>query len=309
MQKLKVVISGIHFPLSMMSYFIRAFQRRDDIDLWTCGPFTNNWTPWNYGMYLSPKHIYTPNLPLPMNLIGQKTSSLSVEKALPWKDEIPDLWLQVDADWRFSNKPKAKVVAHVQTDPHVLKPQYDEARKNMDVVFCMQQCYIKEGEKYLPYAYDPIIFYPQEKEKIYDACMIGLMYPQRAQLVELIRRMGFKVYTDIGKIFDENRELYNSSRIALSWSSLQDTPARVWEAFGMALPLLCNRTPDLGNFFVENDHYLGFSSLEEAGKQFAKLIADPEKASEMAWNARRKVETMGTWDMRITQILEQCKLI
>ena len=31
------------------------------------------------------------------------------------------------------------------------------------------------------------------------------------------------------------RQKYNESKIALSWSSLEDLPARVWEAFGMGL--------------------------------------------------------------------------
>ena len=117
------------------------------------------------------------------------------------------------------------------------------------------------------------------------------------------------VYYDIGQVYDEYRLIYNQSRVALSWSSLKDTPTRVFEAFGMKSPLVANRTPDLPTFFVEGEHYLGFDDEVEATIQVEKLLRAPDFAEEIAQNALRKVRSAHSWDHRITQLLETCRLI
>src|SRR3989304_1825407 len=140
--------------------------------------------------------------------------------------------------------------------------------------FCMQQAYIEKGEEYLPYAFDPTVHYPMDLEKVYDACLIGLQYEHRNQLVSRLRQRNLNVYYTIGEIYDEYRERYNQSKVALSWSRMDDTPARVFEAFGMSLPLVCNRTPDLKNFFLDGNDYLGFDNVDEAEKQVFTLLLD-----------------------------------
>ena len=124
-----------------------------------------------------------------------------------------------------------------------------------------------------------------------------------------LRNRGYSVYYEIGDVYDEYREKYNQSRVALSWSSLNDTPTRVFEAFGIGIPLLCNRTPDLPTFFVEGEHYLGFETTSEAVRQFESLIGDKKRRETMAGNAHRKASALHTWDHRITQILETVGLI
>jgi spore maturation protein CgeB len=113
----------------------------------------------------------------------------------------------------------------------------------------------------------------------------------------------------MGEIYDEYRIAYNKARVALSWSSLNDLPARVWEGMGMNLPVVTNRVPDLSNFFVEGEHYLGFSNVQEAEKQVLLLLSDDAMRDEMANNAYRKVIAGHTYDHRISQILENAKLI
>lgn len=304
--KIKVVISGIYYPLAMMTYFIRAFERRNDIELVTAGPFTGSWIPWKGGMNLPVKYVKSPTIPLPKDFISVSPPPAIIQNRLPW---IPDLWLQIDAGWHLSSKPKATIVGHVQTDPHCTKSFYEVPIKYSDVNFCMQQAYIQPGEQYLPYAFDPTIHYPENRPQIYDVCLSGLQYENRVRLVNELRRRGRNVYSDIGNIFDEYRILYNQSRVAINWSSLLDLTARVFESFGMARPLVCNRVPDLANFFVENDHYLGFSNLDEGVKQVERCLNDPTMAEEMAGAAHRKVVAGHTWDHRIQQILEVCKLI
>lgn len=307
MSKIKVVISGIHYPLSMMSYFIRAFRRRTDVELFLVGPFTGSWIPWNGGMNVSSKYVVSPNVPFSATTIpsGGLPYELVANK-IPFD---PDLWLEVDAGWHFKTKPKAKVVAHVQTDPHVLKDAYNSHKSLTDIEFCMQTPYMVSGEEWLPYAYDPTVFYPEEAEKEHNGCLIGLLYSHRADLIRKLRSSGFNIYYSIGEIFDENRSRYNKSDIALSWSSLLDLPARVFEGMGMGLPVLTNRLPDLDTMFTEGEHYLGFTDAEQAVRQFVLLMSDDDMRFEIGNNALQEVKEKHTWDIRAEQILRKCGLL
>lgn len=307
---MKIVISGIFYPFTMMSYFLRAFERRNDIEeIITVGPYTEDWIPWNGGMRIPQRYIHTPTYPLSKHLIGNNSITSGFVKALlkDKADEI-DLWLQIDAGWHFVDRPPGKVVAHVQTDPHVLKQTYGVPKSYSDFSFCMQQAYLMDGERYLPYAYDPTVHFYEELPKVYDACLVGILYHNRNDLITRLRNRGLTVYHSIGAIYEEYRLIYNKSHIALSWSSLDDTPARVWEAMGMKMPLVCNRTPDLPTFFVDGEHYLGFDTLDEAEKQVMRLMIDPDFMQEIADAGHRKV-LPHTWDNRVNQLLEVCKLI
>lgn len=303
---MKVVISGLFYPFTMMHYFIRAFDRRDDVEIWTCGPSTGNWIPWDGGMTIPEKYHREPDFALPREAIKYKIHPQMVIDQIPW--EKPDLWVQVDAGWHFSARPPGEVVAHIQTDPHVLKRTYDLPKSYSDFKFCMQTPYLEPGEFFLPYGYDPTVHYKEEKDKDYDACLIGLLYDTRKDLISRLRSKGFDVYYSIGEIYDEYRDRYNRSKIALSWSSKLDLPARVWEAFAMGVPLVTNRVPDLPTFFVEGEHYLGFDNMQDAEAKALMLILNDDLREEMADAAHRKVRPH-TWDNRVQQLLETCKLI
>lgn len=305
-RKIRVALSAIWFPLAMATYFWRAFLRREDVDLFVFGPFTGTWIPWMYGMNLAQKYVKIPDLPLPRESIGQGIPASAIEVHLPW---IPDLWVQIDAGWHLHTKPKKGIVATVQTDPHVLKSTYQLPISYSDLNFCMQECYADPGEIYLPYAFDPTVHYPMpEVDKIYDACLLGLQYPTRTGLVERLRSHGLKVKYGTGEVFDEYRMSYNQSKVALSWSTLDDIPARVFEAMGMKLPLVCNVVPDMKKFFMEGTDYFGFRTLDEADDRVKQLLVDDGLRSWIAENGWRKVQAH-TWDKRVEQILQEAKLI
>ncbi len=90
MNEIKIVVSGLFFPITMMGYFIRALERRNDVELITAGPYTGTWIPWDGGMYIPSKHVYMPTIPLPAAAAQIKPSPPTyIESQLPWK---PDLW-------------------------------------------------------------------------------------------------------------------------------------------------------------------------------------------------------------------------
>ena len=305
---IKIAFSQIFFPCAMGTYILNALKRRDDVELWTVGPFTGSWIPWGspgVGMHLLDKYIIAPDCPFSQSVIGQQLPSAVLKNKLPW---TPDLFVQVDAGWHFLDRPPGKIVAHVQTDPHVLKAFYKFAISYSDVSFSMQSPYLEAGEEFLPYAYDPKIHYPMDIDKEYDACMLGLQYTQRTALVNRLRANGLNVKYEIGIAYDEYRIEYNKSKVALSWSSLLDTPTRVYEALAMKVALVCNRTQDLENFFVEGEHYLGFNTLEEAERQVLLLLSDDEKRTQIAEEGCKAVQPH-SWDKRAETILKTVGLI
>lgn len=304
MEKIKVAISAMWYPMAMATYFWRAFLRRKDVELFVVGPFTGSWIPWNGGMNLPEKYVKAPDFPLPFP--SNNPPSDIVNNNLPW---IPDIFIQFDAGFHYRNRPVGRIVAHVQTDPHVLKPTYELPKTYSDLKFCMQYSYMDTGEIYLPYAFDPTVHYPMpDVIKLYDACLLGLHYETRNALVQELNLRGKTVRYGIGEIFDEFRLAYNQSHIALSWSSLLDIPARVFEAMGMGLPLVANRIFDMNIFFKEGEHYLGFSSAQEGADQVVGLMEDDNFRYTLAEKGHEIIQSH-TWDIRVEQILKEAKLI
>lgn len=306
MNKIKIIISGLLFPMTMLHWFWKALERREDVELFVLGPFYGNWIPWAYGLYLPEHHVKQPNLALPQQMARIELHPEMLRGKVP---EEVDLWLQIDAGWHLSARPRAKVVALIETDPHVLKGNYTLPKSYSDFTFSMQGPYMQEDEIYLPYGYDPTIYYPTDVEKEFDACLIGLHYTQRDALVNGIRNQGYKVHYSIGEIYEDNAALYSKSKLALSWSTLLDLPARVWEGMGLGLPVVTNRVPDMDKFFVEGVDYIGFGNVAEGIAKTRWALENYDKALEIAKSAHDKVKSNGTWDHRVQTILETVGLV
>lgn len=299
---MNVVLSGIYYPVAMLRYFEAALRRRDDINLFTVGPYTGQWIPWSNGgaggMNLPAKYAKAPDLPLPGNGAGALPPIPIgfIEAKLPWQ---PDLWIQVDAGMFLRGKPGRGKNVIVGTDPHCIN--YDVQRTLADTFYCMQAVYQKRNDVYLPYAYDPVWHRPEEQERQWDVCLIGLHYQQRDRLVSVLRQKGVKVYYDLGPAFDEARALYNQAPIGINWSSLQDLTARVFELLGMRRLAVVNRVPDLDLFF-NDDHLAIFDNHDQAVEKVLYYLEHPTEAEEIAAAGHRRVQGH-TWDSRVEAIL------
>lgn len=318
MGKIKILLLYKAFPLTMASYFRRSLERRNDVELVTCGEFYGQYIPWNGGMQIPMKYPNQVDIPLPRGM--DTVSWAMIENQLNWK---PDLVLNVDAGFHLSSKPPSPY-AVVATDPHVLSDWYKKVRHMTDYFFNMQPSYLQAGDILLPYAYDPTVHYPMPHEKPeffglnntytlleYDCCIVGLHYPQRDEWVSRLRALGVNVNYRIGDIFDEYREENNKAWIGLNWSSLQDVTARVFEIMAMGLVPVLNRLPALDFLgFEEGKHYLGFSNMDEAVSKVMWAKSNKDEAMEIAKAANYFVVGNGmTWDTRVNQILETCKLV
>jgi hypothetical protein len=296
MTKKTVILSGIHYPLAIMRYFEHALRRRDDINLITVGPYTGNMIPWNNWMALPQKYAIPPTITLPTG-----TPSVLISFIESQLTDKPDLWLQIDAGFHLEGKPQNGKNCIVATDPHVLN--YDKQRTFADTFYCMQDCYKKPGDVYLPYAYDPIYHAPEDQEHLFDVALLGLHYPQRNALVDQLRQSGVKVYYDLGPVFDEARAIINQAPIGINWSSKNDLTARVFELLGMRRLAMVNEVPDLPRFFRDGVDLVTFTGLEEATEKILHYLANEDQLEAIAAQGHETVQGH-TWDARINTILE-----
>jgi hypothetical protein len=284
--------------MAILRYYENALRRRDDVELFTVGPYSGTWIPWNGGMNLPAKYAKSPDLPLPMNGHPSTVPVSFIEKQLPFE---PDLWLQVDAGWHLKGKPAHGKNVIVGTDPHCL--DYDYQRSLADTFYCMQACYSRPGDVYLPYAYDPEQHYPEAQPRSFDAVLMGLHYENRDRLVSELRKRGVNVYYDLGPVFDERRALECQAPISLAWSSRDDLIARVFEGMAMGRLVVTNRVPDLERFFEWPKELVTFDALGGALEAVTYYLEHPAEAEEIARAGREAVE-MHTWDDRIQQVIE-----
>ena len=173
----------------------------------------------------------------------------------------------------------------------------------------MQAAYTKPGDRILYYAASEEFHYPEDQEKIYDVALIGLHYENRTRLVNRLRARGLSVFYDIGPVYDEYRKIYNQSKVAISWSSLDDLIARVFEALAMQLPLVTNRVSDLSTHFVDGEHLRVFDTIEQAEELVMWCLNNYDEALHMAHNGYRKVKAKYLYKHRIEQVLQDCGLV
>lgn len=293
---MRVVLSQIFYPMSMGHWLLRALKRRDDVELFTVGPYTGSWIPWQGGLDLPLKYVTAPDLPLPYNPLPGLPIGF-VESKLPWQ---PDLWLQVDAGWYMRGQPTHGKNVIVGTDPHCL--DYSQQRRLADTFYCMQTPYAQDGDVWLPYAYDPTVHYKETQPQNYDVCLIGLLYEGRAKIVSELQKRGLRVHYSIGPVFDEYREIYNQATIAINFSSQQDLCTRVFEGMAMKRLMVANRVPDQTKLFNGDFDLVEFTSFDEAVEKIMYYCENTAEAQGIAAMGQEAVKPH-TWDARIEKIL------
>lgn len=304
---INIALIGIFYPLAMLRYFERALRRRDDVNLITAGIYTGNWIPWNGGMRLPQKYAKAPDVLLTAgtNIVSSLPMAFA-EARLPAGFEA-DLWLQIDAGFHLTGKPRFGMNVVVGTDPHVLN--YDRQRKLADRFYCMQRVYAKPGDSWLPYAYDPEwhapMLPPEATPMQFDCCLLGLHYEQRNAWVNGLRDRGLTVDYDLGPIGWEAKARYAAAFVGLNWSSLKDLNARVFELLAMDKVAVCNIVPDLTEFFVPGRDLLTFTTLSEAIEKVMWAVDNPGSASDIASAGHYQVKRH-TWDARVRQIIKEC---
>ncbi len=300
--KIKIAFTYIAYPVAMARYMLDALERRDDVEVFVIAPFTNTWIPWLGGIHLPRRYVSVPNVAL-----GQDAELVYAwaEKQLPW---TPDLWIEGNAGLRASGRPAGKL-ALICTDPHVL--DYSSRRMIADMTFCMQKPYMRPGDIWLPYAYDPIWHTPSSKainDRPLEVTLIGLAYPHRQQLMQELQRRGHAIHLSTGAAYEEARIIYHDTVVGLNWSSLQDCTARVFELMAMGVVPALNRVPDLLELFKEDEHFVGFDTQPEAIAKIEAILDDMPRAERIIEAAKETVRPH-TWDARMQFVLEKAGVL
>jgi spore maturation protein CgeB len=289
------------YPFAIASYFRHALEKRPDVELVTAGAFTGQQIPWGGGMTIPRKYLNQVNYPIPPSITRPSWKVLKNKIGQDF-----DAIINVDAGFHLADKPDIPY-AVVATDPHVLQIWYDSVRPLADYFFNMQENYMKPGDVLLPYACSPDHHYAMsDVEAEYDASLIGLHYENRTRLAQTLVRNQIKVLYDLGLIYDEYREANNKSFIGLNWSSLQDINARTFEMMAMKQVPVINRLPNLDHLgFIEDQHYLGFDSIEEAVSKVKWALSHEDAAKAIALSAHNLVHEQHTYEKRVDEIISR----
>jgi len=295
---MKILLLSLQYPFTIASYFIKALRNREDVELKLIGPDYGNWIPWKGGMKLKPEYAPLADFPLQM-FKGRMPCAIPpmFVQNLGWE---PDLILNIDAGCYLTGHPGIPYYV-VATDAHVLR--YDLQRGIADRFYNMHHRYSKPGDIDLPYAYSPDWHYPEEVEKKYDVCMLGLQYQHRIKVEKLLDQAGISSYFDVGEVYDEYRKAYCAARVGLNWASMDDLNARHFELLAMGIPSVQYRTTDADLFFEAGKDYLAFKTAQQAVTQIKYLLANKEAADAMVKSGLKAVAPH-TYDARVDQIIK-----
>lgn len=187
--------------------------------------------------------------------------------------------------------------------------QLERAAK-CDRVFCTHQNAVEffasngiEATR-LPSACNPHEEYSLDVERRLDWTALwhhcGLRVPFIKKVVEAYPK-GFCCY----KFREEWRKWVNQGKCSFNVSRLGELNFRPFEIMAAGIPLITSRVPEMDEFFVEGEHYLGFDNLardtadaDEAIEHVSWVLANPEDAQAMADRARALVLDQHTFGHR-----------
>lgn len=289
---MKILMNFRHFPVAMGRWFHWAFQELGH-KVFTVGSYSNGTIPW--GNYYFPEYKFPPDVAIPEGNIELS----SVLKKIRFK---PDIIFQAgDTTFLTGKSPVPNFI--LETDPHAV--DYTERLRYADHVFCMQKCYMKEGQTWIPYGYDSNIhqYIPNTFYK-HDVVFCGLQYEHRVKALNSMTEQGLKVFNALGLIYEQYVETYNQGKIAFNWSSKEDLPARFWEGLAMRRLVLTNRVPDLQDIHLKEDvDYVAFSSIEEAVEKAKYYSGNDEAREKIAKSGYEHVQP-NTYQNRCKDILK-----
>ena len=166
----------------------------------------------------------------------------------------------------------------------------------------------EENVTWLPCGYDPTVFTPGPawSERQWDAALIGVQYPARAELLYtlLTGLPGITIQYGAGAVYDQFAAVYQQSRISLVRSAAGDVAQRVWETAAMGCLIVMDQCADaeaLG--LVDSLNYCPYQSPLQAYHIVDWALHYPKSAEEVAQRGMKWAQS-GTWDARLQVIID-----
>lgn len=162
----------------------------------------------------------------------------------------------------------------------------------------------RDDMTHLPCAYDPALHVPSPipyTEREYDVCMIGVMYPQRWEMVQALKDAGLKVLAGTGLLYEDYVAAYHNSRIALNLSFNGDVAQRVFETAAMGNVVMSDRCADYA--LLKPDGFWLIDSTDKIVDEARAILAAPDEAQRMIERSLAWVKPH-TWDNRAQVIID-----
>lgn len=157
---------------------------------------------------------------------------------------------------------------------------------------------------WLPCGYDPVTFTPGPAldKRPNDAALIGVVYGPRAELLYLLN--GYKVLYGTGLVYEQYAAAYQSAKVSLVRSVMDDVAQRVWETAAMGCVVVKDANSDdeaLG--LVHHENCLIYNTPVEARAWVQYVLENPKAAQKIA-KAGQGWAQAGSWDARAQEIVE-----
>jgi hypothetical protein len=305
-----VLLTSLCFPVSIARYLAWGFQAAG-CDVTVVGPASGAFIPWHGGFYLPQEYVWTPDLRVPFTE-RSATEPMTITQACEQLGRSDfDLVVQTDSDFALAgDAPSGCKVVCYGVDNHVRT--YDQ--RPWDIFFGAHSWAFRSNEpnfRWLPCAYDPKWHFDKGGERPIDVAIVGVLtgdcYKMRMEGVGALVSNGLSVTAAVGKAYREYSDTYNVAKMAFCASANHDLACRVFEGMAMGNLILTDRVIDLQRIgFVEGEHYLGYSSLEELVEQ-ARRGMDTELRGRIVTAAKEAVAGH-TWQNRAEAILGECGL-
>lgn len=295
-----ILLAYNHYPYSIGYLYKRGFEQLG-IRVASLGHSTGSRIPWNGGIDLPAD---TPDIQLP--------EMKGVYEDYEWTHLVQpgsvDFFINVDAAHHFKGRPVGSKKIIVGTDPHAVSG-YVGRREDCDLFVNMQRCYAQKGDYWIPYAYDEEWHIPpkpfvQLKDRQVDVMFVGGLYKNRAMDLNYLMMNGLNCEHHIGPIGLDYTKLYWNAKIAYCTPSMNDLPARFFEALAIGIPPVTRWVPDLDTLGLKKFvHYIPAKSQDDMLEGVRRVIGDEELWLTMSMEGRAWVGKH-SWSARAQQLLQ-----
>ncbi len=230
-----------------------------------------------------------------------------------------DLVVYVDMMVPIARHPRLRHVPHIlwSHDSHVpigFKMHLAYVQSGMaDRVYATHPIAVKRFKehgvdaRHLPYALDPLHFYPRRPVAEPRPFFVGNPDPKRERIIKelntILEKRGLPKVLLLNAYFHDYAELVSEKLLGLNITRRGELNWRVFEVMGARGLLINEDIPEVREMFVDGEHLVLWSSVEELADIIEEMLNDTEKALRIARRGCRLVWEKHTIDHRVCQIL------
>ena len=163
--------------------------------------------------------------------------------------------------------------------------------------------------EWLPLAANPHWHRRASNEELLDWSFVGNgVTPERVDLLNQLAQ-AFPLHIAGNAYGDDLSKVYSSSRAVVNRSVRDDVNMRVFEAMACGALLLTDRLSTesgMDLLFAEHEHFLGYSSIDEAVDQLRWSLEHPDERRVIARRGHSLVHAQHTYRHRMSALLENC---